>query len=164
MIEFDPFLNWSFTLSLIGLLLSLYLYLGIVILKSNLSKNRRIVKLLLNGWLIILLSGFLLQPGWKTPIQSEPLLIHSEDISTERLSHLIDSLKVGKSVNIGEYKEGGNPLYLIGHDYSWGQLELLEGKVVQWIPEIRDGQLTHIQWEGLRRQGDLQIVAGNMVV
>src|SRR5690554_3138086 len=123
MIEFDPFLNWSLTLFLIGLLLSLYLYLGRVILKTNLSMNRKIVKLFLNGWLIILLSTFLIQPGRKVPIQSEPLLIHSENISIETLSHLKDSLKVGKSVKIDEYKEGGDPLYLIGQDYSWEQLD-----------------------------------------
>ena len=164
MIEFNPFLTWSLTLLLIALLLSLYLYLGLVIWNTGLSKNRKKVKLLLNGWLIILLSAFLLQPGWEAPIQPEPLLIHSENISIERLSYLKDSLKTEKSVDIEEYQEDGNPIYLIGHDYTWEQLGILQQKDVRWIPEIKEGQLTHIQWESFRRQGDLQIVAGTMVV
>jgi len=164
MIEFTPYFSWSWTLLLIGLLLGLLLLIGLSLFRSSLPRHRKWTKFLLNAWMILLLMAFLMQPFWKSQSPSDPLLVHSGNITPDRLAYLKDSLQAEKSVEISSYKEGGNPLYLIGQDYSWEQLNLLHSESLQWIPEYKEGQLTYIRWQHFVPQGDLQTVKGRIMV
>lgn len=165
MMEFDPFLSWPLTYGITAILVCLLAFIAIIVSKSDLPRSRKFFRITVNSWLIISLAAFLLQPLAQKTGGSEPLILHRDGISPERLASLKDSLKVTESLPFSQYKGDGNPIFLIGQDFSVEELlSLGNNKNVQWIPELKEEKLQSIQWEGLLRQGDQQVILGNITL
>ncbi|WP_339700659.1 hypothetical protein [Algoriphagus aquimarinus] len=80
------------------------------------------VKLALNALFCIVLLGYLLQPAWISEGPEEAILIHSSASKKDEIRFWKDSLSVKKSVDIRKYQGEGNPVYLLGSDFSEAEL------------------------------------------
>ncbi|EAZ79705.1 hypothetical protein [Algoriphagus machipongonensis] len=160
MIKFDP----SFPiLWLIVFVIFLTAILGaqmVFTFKSKITKQQKIIRGAIYGFIYLSLLGFIFQPTWQTELTSEPVLVYSDDVTSEELKYLRDSLDLRKSLSIEKYSGEGNPVYLVGSRFSDVELNLLSGKEIQLLSNRSSVGLEFIIWKGFVRQGELQKIIG----
>lgn len=146
---------------LILIILGFQLY---VIINSQSSGKKKWIKSVLNllvGFSFIL---YLFQPSWNSSIGSDPVLVYSKDISGDRLNFLKDSLGIRRDLEIEKYNGFGNPVFLVGQNYSEIELNRLSGKSVNWIKNSENSELTFLNWKGIVRNGEMQQLIGELQV
>jgi len=162
--QFNPSIPspWIFIFSiLILLIVGFQLF---VIINSNTSEKKKVIKALLNFLLAFSFILYLFQPTWNSKIGSEPVLVYSEDITTDQIKFLKDSLGLRRGLEIVEYNGVGNPVFLVGNDYSEIELNRLSGKTVKWIKNPLKTGLQFLNWKGIVRTGEMQHLKGELYV
>lgn len=162
MMQIDPSLPgiWWIVFSTCALLILIFQLVWI--LKSHVSKNRKLVKCVLNSLVGLSLIIFMMNPSWDSSSSSEPVIIHPKGFSKERINFFKDSLGVKKQSEIQKYQGAGNPVYLIGQNYSVSDLNRLSGKSVHLIPSFEENELAYLTWKGMVRTGEIQKVSGKI--
>lgn len=148
-------------LVLILLILGVQLY---IIFKSKNSDKKKVIKVLLNFLLGLSIILFLVQPYWNSDLGSDPVLVYSDNISLDKIKSLKDSLGLKRDVNIKEYKGNGNPVYLVGQNYSEIELNKLSGKSVKWVQNSSVNEINYLKWKGIVRTGEIQKIIGDLAV
>lgn len=162
MIHFEPLISWTwawlFALAVI-VILGFHLFW---IQKSNLRAARKAVKLALNALLSLALISYVFQPVWKSTKPEQAALIYSSNTEPSKISFWKDSLKIKKAFEIAKYKGEGNPVYLLGSDFSNVELLRLGNKKIHWIPQSELGSISFLEWRGILRQDEKQVIRGNI--
>ncbi|SFB00888.1 hypothetical protein [Algoriphagus aquimarinus] len=162
MIHFEPLISgtwsWLFAAAII-LILGVQLFW---ILNADLKTSRKVIKIALNALFSLLLLGYLLQPIWTSSKPEEAVLIHSTASTKEKVRFWKDSLSVKKSVDIRKFQGEGNPVYLLGSDFSEAELLKIGDRDIQWVSDIEDGALSFLDWKGILREGEMQTVNGRI--
>ncbi|WP_339752437.1 hypothetical protein [Algoriphagus aquimarinus] len=162
MIHFEPLISgtwtWLFAAAII-LILGVQLFW---ILNADLKTSRKVIKIALNALFSLILFGYLLQPIWTSSKPEEAVLIHSTGTTKEKVRFWKDSLSVKKSVDIRKFQGEGNPVYLLGSDFSEAELLKIGDRDIQWVSDIEDGALSFLDWKGILREGEMQTVNGRI--
>lgn len=164
MIQFAPLLSWTWTWIFIAVIMTLLAVQLLWITKRTLSPARKWLKSILNAALLFALTGYLLQPVWKSSRSEEGILVVSNSISNEKIRYWKDSLKLKEAIRFDTYRGEGNPVYLLGSEFSQLDLMKFKNKKLHWIQEENAGELSFLSWKGVLRQGETQTIAGKLVV
>ncbi|WP_339863678.1 hypothetical protein [uncultured Algoriphagus sp.] len=163
MIQFEPLISWTWAwlfASAIILILGVQLFW---ISKSDLNASRKAIKIALNGLFCLVLIAYVFQPLWSSHRAEEAILLHSAESAKDKIRYWKDSLRVKKSVAINNYKAEGNPVYLLGSDFSEAELLKIAAKDILWIPDFEDGSISFLEWKGFLRESEMQAVKGKIV-
>lgn len=153
-------LSWVYAFSiLIILILGVQLFW---VINAKIPTKRKWTKMVLNILFGICFLVYLFQPNWSSSSALEPVLLYSKEVSQERVNYLKDSLGLRRAMEIGDYVGKGNPVYLLGKDYSNEELNKLVGKKVNWIRYVRMNEFEHLQWKGILNQGEIQKLSGTI--
>ncbi len=162
MIHFEPLISWIWAWIFAVVILVILGFQFFWIQKSNLKTSRKALKIGLNALLTLLLIGYVFQPVWMSTNPEQAVLVYSASTERSRVNLLRDSLDLKKSFDIANYKGEGNPVYLFGSDFSNVELLRLGNKEVHWISESEPGSISFLEWKGILRQGEKQVLKGRM--
>ncbi|WP_439489794.1 hypothetical protein [Algoriphagus sp.] len=162
MIQFEPLISWTWAWLFAGAIMVIFGFQLSWILKSNHKGWRKTVKISLNALFVLVLITYLVQPVWKSNQPAEAVVVHSASISKEKLRYWKDSLGIKKTETIADYNRHGNPVYLLGTDFTQADLLKFTAKEVRWIADSEYGSISFLEWKGILREGELQIVNGKM--
>lgn len=166
---FNPadFVSWMIVVLLTAVL---GIQLVLVIRNQTLSGRRKAVRLVLNllFWLVLL--AYFLQIECQFPVDRKPLLLAADEVPTDYVAHLKDSLNLGETARLNAFKDPGfkaklldgtvDSVVLVGTGFSPDVLGQLSRQSVRWVPYYRPDQLQLIRWKGIRRKGEWQTVSG----
>ncbi|MDI1323380.1 MAG: hypothetical protein PSV36_11570 [Algoriphagus sp.] len=164
MIQFQPDISWIYAFLLSGLILCLLGFVGFKTWNSNLSANRKLLRISLNAVLSLFLIGLIFQPVWEVTKATEPTLVFPKEMKKDRIQFWKDSLGIQKAGRIDQLKPESNPVYLVGTDYSSEQLHQISDRQVQMIPENKVEEFEFLDWKGILRQGEIQKIQGSIQV
>ncbi len=159
---FTPVVNVYILCFIILIIFGLWFYQTFYLFRNLTRSGRKVTRFGLITFLTLVLLGFLLQPGWERETAGETVLIVPMGTSNERASVLKDSLNIKNFHYLQEYEGRADSVYLYGQDYEMEELHLLGGSIIQWIPSVSEEDLTFVQWNGLMRLGENQIVKGSI--
>ena len=162
MMQFDPSIPFLWLCVFIGIIFLILLFQVWSIFISNISKKQKIVKIILHAFLSLSLIGFLVHPTWRSEMGSDPVLVHPKSFPSEQINFFKDSLGIRKSFAIDQFKGQGNPVYLIGNDYSNVELNKLSSHIIQRVPAHQDNELAFLTWKGIVRKGEVQKIKGKI--
>ncbi|MEB2777936.1 hypothetical protein SYJ56_21660 [Algoriphagus sp. D3-2-R+10] len=162
MIQFEPLISWTWAWLFVGAIIVIFCFQLLWILKSNHKAWRKAVKISLNVLFALVLITYMFQPIWISNRPAEAVLVHSAAITKDKLRYWKDSLEIKKSVAITDYKSLGNPIYLLGSDFTQRDLLKFTAKDVRWIVDIEYGSIIFLDWKGMLREGELQAVNGRI--
>ncbi len=162
MIHFEPMISsvwaWLFALAILVILGFQILWVQ----QSNLKVARKAIRIVLNALLSLVLIGYVFQPIWKSTKPEQTVLIHALSTEKSTVNFWKDSLHVKKALDISNYKGEGNPVYLLGSDFSNVELLRLGSKGIHWISESEPGSISFLEWKGILRQGEKQVLNGRI--
>lgn len=162
MINFEPLISGTVA-SLIGVILLMILAWQIYgIATSSNSKKRKAIQVFLHVLFTFSVLGFILQPVLQFVEPEKAVLIYSDSMSREKVRFWRDSLQVNKAQRMEKFDGIGNPVYLLGDDFTREDLLTLETKEVNWLSEPQAQQLDFLEWNGLLREGEVQSVYGSI--
>ncbi|PZX55594.1 hypothetical protein [Algoriphagus chordae] len=162
MIQIEPLISWTWTwLFAIAIILILGVQL-FWILQAELKASRKVIKIALNTLFSIVLLAYLLQLTWTSDRPEEAVLLHSSSSTKEKVRFWKDSLGIKKSVDIKNYQGEGNPLYLLGSDFSELELLKLGDRDIQWVSDVEEGEISFLEWKGILRKGEMQRLRGRI--
>ena len=163
--------DWLIYLALIAIL---GLQIWLTSKANSISKQRKRIKLALNLflWLAVLL--FVIQPQWKSATNASRVLVISENIPSENIKKVKDSLKITEFFYKKDFQQRiiedpnfvehlGN-IYLLGQDFDAELLSQLSEKQMTWLPFFEQNELQDIRWNGIVRKGDMQEIFGKIGV
>lgn len=162
MIHFEPLISWIWAWIFAVVILLILGFQLFWIQKSNLKTSRNALKIGLNALLTLLLIGYVFQPVWMSTNPEQAVLVYSASTEKSRVNLLRDSLDLKKTFDIANYKGEGNPVYLFGSDFSNVELLRLGNKEVHWISESEPGSISFLEWKGILRVGEKQVLKGRM--
>lgn len=164
MIQFEPLLSWTWTWIFILAIMVVLAVQLFWIAKSTHRPARKWLKIIVNCAVFFVLAAYLVQPVWEISRLDHGILVVSKSISKDQIRYWKDSLQLKEALRIDHYHGEGNPVYLLGPDFS--QLDLLKfkNKKLHWIQEENAGELSFLSWKGVLRQGETQTIAGKLVV
>ncbi|MBS9523864.1 hypothetical protein KI659_07535 [Litoribacter alkaliphilus] len=164
MINFEfPFdEGWSV---LLLLLMAVILALQVmwVLNTKRLSTPRKLIRLGLNVIFLLSIALLIFAPYIEKETPRQQALVYAPNIPQDLAQQYSDSLKIETLVPIEDFKGKGD-VYLLGHDFDAKDLAKLYGSSVQWRGAYENGVFSHLEWEGILRQGQRQYVRGNIVV
>ncbi len=160
MIQFLPDISWIWAFLLSGVILCLLGFVGYKTWNSNLSSNRKLLRISLNAVLSLFLIGLIFQPVWEVTIAIEATLVFPKEMEKGRIQFWKDSLGIEKAGRIDQLRPESNPVYLVGTDYSLEQLHQISDRRIQMIPENLIGEFGFLNWKGILRQGEIQKIQG----
>jgi len=164
MIQFEPLLSWTWTwIFILAIMIVLAVQL-FWIAKATHRPARKWLKSFLNGALFFVLAAYLVQPVWETSRLDDGVLVVSKSISKDQIRYWKDSLSLKVSVPIDRYRGEGNPVYLLGSDFSQLDLMKFKDKKLHWIQEEKAGEVPFLSWKGGLQRGETQTIAGRMIV
>jgi hypothetical protein len=162
MINFEPLISWPWAI-LIGVLLLLILsWQSFLIISSQANSPRKTVKFLVVLFFTLTMLGYIFQPELAFNRADKAILIYDNSISKERLAFWKDSLGVQKAQNYQKFNGSGNPIYLLGDDFSKEELLSFNSKELIWLSDPQSNQLTFLEWKGILRHGEIQSVYGSI--
>jgi hypothetical protein len=164
MIQFQPDISWIWAFLFAGVILCLLGYLSFKTWNTSLSTNRKLLRITLNAVLSLLLIGLIFQPVWEVSKTTVPSLVFPKGMEKAQIQFWKDSLGIENSGEIDQLKPGANPVYLVGNDYSPENLHQLGDRQIQWIPIRKSGEFEFLEWKGILRKGEIQVVRGNIQV
>ena len=163
MIQFEPLMSltwaWLFALA-VCIILAIQIYW---ILTHELKSSTKAIRISLNTLFGIILIGYIFQPVWSTDSSKEAVLVYSKSVSRDKIRFWKDSLDIRKSLEIRNYKREGNPVYLLGSEFSEAELLKMNGKDIHWISDAEAGSISYLEWKGLLRAGEMQEVKGKII-
>ncbi|WPR76227.1 hypothetical protein [Algoriphagus sp. NG3] len=162
MIQFDPLISWNWAWLIAVLICAILGFQFLWIFKSELNGFRKTVKLTLNTLFCLLLISYIFQPVWSSDKDEEAILVHSTKVARGKVRFWKDSLEVRNSMPIDKYQGTGNPVYLLGDDFSESELLKISGKEIQWITDLEYGSIVFLEWKGILREGENQVVKGKI--
>ncbi len=162
MIQLEPLISWNWAWLIAILICAILGFQLLWILKSDLNGSRKAVKIALNTLLCLLLISYILQPVWSSDRDEEAILIYSPKAPKEKARFWKDSLEIRRSMPIAKYQGTGNPVYLLGDDFSESELLKFGGKEIQWIADFEDRSISFLEWKGVLRKGENQVVKGKI--
>ena len=168
MIAFD--FDWSAPLNLV-LILLLFLLGGLQIRllsrsSGQVSRQKAMVRTSLNLLLWLVIAAFIFQPVFRSNILAHKILVVGENVPSDEVRKIKDSLKVSEVFSEGDFKgKFFDTLTLVGQDFSssfFGKLSqaLPINSRVNWISYFPENQVQSVSWKGLLRKGQLQKVSG----
>ncbi|WP_425638012.1 hypothetical protein ACPUEN_01190 [Algoriphagus yeomjeoni] len=162
MIHFEPILSWNwawlFAVAILAILVAQLFWIQ----KSNLKPSRKGIRIGLNALLPLLVIGYIFQPTWKSTSSEQAVLVYSASTKKSLINKFRDSLDLKKSFEIAKYRGEGNPVYLLGSDFSMVELLRLDTKDIRWISEYESSSISFLEWKGILRKGELQTVNGRI--
>ncbi len=148
------------------------LQIWLILKAKSISKQRLKIRLALNLllWIVVLL--FVIQPQWKSSANTSRVLLISENIPSEYIKKVKDSLKITESFSNNDFQQKiieeptfvehlGN-IYLLGEDFNAEFLSKLSEKKLTFLPYFKQNELQNITWKGILRKGDLQAITGKI--
>lgn len=162
MIQFEPLIsgNWSWLFA--GMMVLILSFQLVWVLKSSLSLGRKTARITLNALLALVLIAYVFQPFWRSSKPEQGVLVYSSDVVKEDISFWKDSLNIKKAIAIHKYTGEGNPIYLLGTDFSRAELLRIGSKDIRWILETEPSSVLFLEWKGILRQGEIQVIKGSM--
>ncbi|MCF2487819.1 hypothetical protein [Dyadobacter sp. CY347] len=171
MIHFD--FNWSDPLNLIILalalaLLPLQLWL---ILRGNVAgrfTSRHWVRIGLHVLLWLAVLAFIIQPYGLAKAKTVTGFIAGKDVPAMTANSLRDSINNLRKLVSSDFKSAGfDTLILAGQDFPVDVFEgILSAKKfperIEWIPYFSTDKWQTLQWKGILRKGEMQVVQGSM--
>ena len=162
MIQFEPLISWNWAW-FIALVISVILVLQLIwILKAELIRERKVIKIALNVGFCLLLIAYIFQPVWFLGKAGEAVLVHSSGYDKKEIRFWKDSLKIRNAIPISKFKGVGNPVYLLGSDFSAIDLLRLGERDFRWISNFESGSVTFLKWKGILREGEVQRINGRI--
>lgn len=162
MIQFEPLISWSWAwLFAVAICVILCVQL-FWILKTSLSSSRKAIRMALNFLFGLLLIAYVFQPTWTSNRPEEAILLYSSEQANHEIGFWRDSLKVKRTKEISKFQGDGNPVYLLGSDFSENELLGLGNKDFRWITDSERGSITYLNWKGILRKGEMQVVKGRI--
>jgi hypothetical protein len=162
MIHFEPLISWTWAW-LFAFVISVILCFQLFwILKTALSSSRKAIKIALNFLFGLLLIFFVFQPIWSSKRPEEGVLVHSSVLTKDEIGFWKDSLKIKRTSEISKFHGDGNPVYLLGSDFSEPELLKIGDKDIRWIVKNEHGSITFLNWKGILRKGEMQVVKGRI--
>ena len=162
MIQFEPLIPWTwawlFALT-VGVVLGVQIFW---IFNAELKSARKAIKIGLNALFCMVLIGYVFQPVWSTDSPKEAILVYSNSINRDEMRFWKDSLDIKKAVEIRKYQGKGNALYLLGSDFSEAELLNIRENEIQWISDFKEGTVSYLEWKGILREGEMQLVKGRL--
>lgn len=141
---------------------------------TGLSKPRFWLKLSLNILLWISICLMMINPKWEYSADTNKILIFSEEIPSEKIQTIKDSLSINESFSQKEFnrKVNENPnlieqlgtIYLLGQDAKPEILNKLNQQAIIWIPYFKVDELQDIRWEAILRKGNIQEISGKITL
>jgi len=161
--------DWLIYVALIAIL---GIQIWLISKAKSISKQRLKVRLALNLLLWVMVLLFVIQPQWKSATNTSRVLFISENIPSEYIKKIKDSLKITESFSTNDVQQRfiedaafvdhlGN-IYLLGEDFTPELLSNLSTKQMTWLPFFEKDVLQNIRWKGIVRKGDLQEIAGKI--
>ncbi|WP_026629886.1 hypothetical protein [Dyadobacter alkalitolerans] len=171
MIQFD--FNWSDPANLIILtlalaLLPLQLWL---ILRSNKDSHltpRLWISLGLNVLLWLTVVAFIIQPYLLREATTVTGYFVGKDVPVNKANALRDSIGNVKQAITSDFEDASfDTLILAGQDFQPELFKMIlraqaAPKMIQWIPYFPEDKWQRLNWKGILRKGEMQIVRGNM--
>ncbi|WP_192350748.1 hypothetical protein [Algoriphagus sp. Y33] len=162
MIQFEPLISWTWAWVFAGAIMVIFGFQLFWTLKSKHKGWRKAVKVSLNALFAFVLIAYLVQPVWKSDQPAEAVVVHSVSISKDKIRYWKDSLGIKKTVAIADYGGQGNPVYLLGPDFTQTDLLKFTAKDVRWIQDVEYGSIRFLEWKGMLRDGEMQAVNGKI--
>ncbi|RAI88463.1 hypothetical protein [Algoriphagus yeomjeoni] len=163
MIHFEPILSWIWAWLFAVVILTILVVQLFWIGKSDLKPSGKAIKGSLNALFSLLLIGYIFQPSWRSSNPEQAVLVYSGSTQKSTLNYFRDSLDLKKSYDITKYKGEGNPVYLLGNDFSKVDLLSLGEKEILWISESEPSSISFLEWKGILRKGEMQTINGRIV-
>ncbi|SFT89664.1 hypothetical protein SAMN04489724_2629 [Algoriphagus locisalis] len=162
MIQFEPLISWTwawlFALAIV-VILAFQLFW---IVKTDLPRSRKAIKSALNVLFGLLLIAYVFQPYWSSDSAEEAVLVYSPAYSKDEIRIWKDSLKVKNVVELSKFQGDGNPVFLLGSDFSQTELLKIGNKEILWINDFESGSISFLEWKGILREGEMQHVNGRI--
>lgn len=162
MIQFEPLISWTWTWLFAVSISAIAGFQLSWILKSNHKGWRKAVKISLNTLFVLVLTAYLFQPVWTSIRPEQAVLVHSVSVTKDKLRFWKDSLGIKKSMGLTDYNQQGNPVYLLGSDFTQADLLKFTAKDVRWIADPGQGSISFLEWKGILREGEMQAVNGKV--
>jgi len=162
MIQFEPLISWTWAWLFALAILIIFGFQLFWIQKSNLKAVRKTIKIVLNAFLSVVFIGYVFQPVWKSTKPEQAVLVHSSSTEKSKVRGWKDSLNVKKVLDIANYEGEGNPVYLLGPDFSRAELLKIGNKNIQWISDSEPSSISFLEWKGILRQGEKQVLKGKI--
>ncbi|WP_057939798.1 hypothetical protein [Algoriphagus resistens] len=162
MIQFEPLISYPWAWLFAGSTIAVFGFQLSWILKSTHKGWRKAVKISLNAFFVLVLIAYLFQPAWISNRPEQAVLVHSASVTKDKLRFWKDSLGIKKSMGITDYNRQGNPVYLLGDDFTQADLLKFTTKDVRWIVDSEQGSISFLEWKGILREGEMQVVNGKI--
>ncbi|PZX53395.1 hypothetical protein LV84_03119 [Algoriphagus ratkowskyi] len=162
MIQFEPLVSGIWSWLFAGMMLLILSFQLVWVLKSSLSLGRKTARIALNTLLALVLIAYVFQPVWKSIKPEQGVIVYASNVVKEDISFWKDSLNIKKAITIQKYTGEGNPVYLIGTEFSSTDLLEIGRKDIHWIGENELNSISYLEWKGILRQGENQTVAGRI--
>jgi hypothetical protein len=169
MIAFD--FNWSEPLNLVLILFLVLLgsiQLWLLLRNSGLeiSKQKTVVRMVLNLLLWLIVTGFVLQPVLRSRVVSGKIMVAGKDVPSKEISRIQDSLHIQEVLSENNLKgKSFDTLTLVGQDFSPSFFADLSQQInsavsINRIPYLSDNQIQSVSWKGIIRKGQIQRIIG----
>jgi hypothetical protein len=163
MIYFEPVISWTWAWIFAAALVVILCIQVFWISKSSLSSGRKVLRSVLNVLLVLVLIAYVFQPDWKSSKPEQAVLLISSNMERDQLNFWKDSLDVKKVIEISKYQGQGNPVYLLGSDFSRIELLKIGKKDIRWIQNTEPRSMSFLEWKAILSQGERQVIKGRMV-
>ncbi|WP_234734432.1 hypothetical protein [Tellurirhabdus bombi] len=162
-------MNWADPISwIMAVLLVLLLGVQLWLLLNNetITASRRSLRLGLNLLLWLFLVAYVLQPSWKSSVDSAHVFVTGDDVPRAYVSQLTDSLGIKEVYQARDFVELETPfdsVTLVGTSFPPELLSRQAGRQkVQWIPYYAPDAIEAIRWKGILRKGEMQRIMGRI--
>lgn len=162
-------INWVIA-GLLAVLLGIQIWL--IVGNNLLSGRRKGVRLVLNLFLWLVLTGYFLDLQWIRSGGNRSVLIADQNVPVGFLNRLKDSLNRAEAVRVDAFKKAVfrneltsgqvETVTLVGSDFSPDQLGQLSQQTVRWIPNYRENNVQALHWKGMVRNEELQTISGTI--
>jgi hypothetical protein len=172
MIRFD--FDWSGPLNqvilvLLVTLLALQIWLVFRSVKTdaNVPPARFRVRIALNVLLWASILAFILQPFFLKNPSSSIGILAGEEVPAAFTRKVTDSIGQAELIKVGELKESSfDTLLVFGQGFESGDFESIarntQPAVIKWIPYFQPNHIQSINWKGIVRKGEMQVVQGGI--
>ncbi|GAB3253911.1 hypothetical protein GCM10027347_13970 [Larkinella harenae] len=170
-IHFDPsdLASWFVLACLVGLMV---LQVLLIIRNQQITVFRKGLRVVLNGWLWLVLVGYFLDVDWTVSESGKTVLLADQTVPADYLNGLKSSLNIQRAVRVDAFKEPAfraqlvegkiDSILLVGAVFSPDILGQLSRQGVHLIPYYPPDQVQQIRWKAVLRQGEMQTVRGSI--
>lgn len=119
----------------------------------------------LNALLLGVLLGFVWQPTWPREADTTHALLVGDEVPGAIARRVRDSLNLRKTVSPTAFRpEEVDSVTLLGHRFPPTLLARLNAHHLRWVPFDVSEKPAHLQWKGMVRLGEEQLIRGTVSV